>query len=119
MIATEMLKEQRLRKLPVNLKTMVDVLVSYHSTSEERLLFLRCLPVQVLPSIQSELPDIRDLAFNCLGLACLHDVSLARNHLLLFLQVCLLLHKEQCFANSFANEVGYQKNSTGDTFSFS
>ena len=27
MIATEMLKEQKLRKLPVNLKTMVDVLV--------------------------------------------------------------------------------------------
>ncbi|CAI8041284.1 Condensin complex subunit 3 [Geodia barretti] len=73
MIATEMLKEQRLRKLPVNLKTMVDVLV--------------------LPSIQSELPDIRDLAFCCLGLACLHDVSLARNHLLLFLQVSQVDHE--------------------------
>ncbi|CAI8036851.1 Condensin complex subunit 3 [Geodia barretti] len=73
MIATEMLKEQRLRKLPVNIKTMVDVLV--------------------LPSIQSELPDIRDLAFCCLGLACLHDVSLARNHLLLFLQVSQVDHE--------------------------
>ena len=31
MIATEMLKEQRLRKLPVNLKTMVDVLVSIYT----------------------------------------------------------------------------------------
>ena len=44
-------------------------------------------PLQLLPSIQNELPDIRDMALNCLGLACLLDISLARNHILLFLQV--------------------------------
>ena len=29
-VATEMLKELKLRRLPVNLKTMIDVLVSVH-----------------------------------------------------------------------------------------
>ena len=86
MIATEMLKELKLKKLPVNLQTMVDVLVSVVYL-ELPLCILPSLFLQVLPSIQSELPDIRDLAICCLGLACLHDISLARNHLLLFLQV--------------------------------
>jgi hypothetical protein len=68
-----MLKHLQLRRLPVTLKTMVDLLL--------------------LPSIQNELPDIRDMALNCLGLACLLDISLARNHILLFLQVSQVDHE--------------------------
>ena len=37
--------------------------------------------------MQNEDPFVRDLAFNCLGLACIVDVSLAQKYLLLFLQV--------------------------------
>ena len=42
---------------------------------------------QVLPCVQNEDPFVRDLAFNCLGLAAILDVSLAQKYLLLFLQV--------------------------------
>lgn len=37
--------------------------------------------------MQNEDPFVRDLAFNCLGLAAILDVSLAQKYLLLFLQV--------------------------------
>ena len=40
--------------------------------------------------MQNEDPFVRDLAFNCLGLACIVDVSLAQKYLLLFLQVLLV-----------------------------
>ena len=43
--------------------------------------------LQLLPCVQNENPYVRDMALHCLGLACLLDISTARNHLLLFLQV--------------------------------
>ena len=45
--------------------------------------------LQLLPCVQNENPFVRDMALHCLGLACLLDISNARNHLLLFLQVCV------------------------------
>ena len=42
--------------------------------------------LQLLPCIQNENPCVRDLALSALGLACLLDVSLARSHILLFVQ---------------------------------
>ena len=44
-------------------------------------------PPQLLVGIQNESPYVRDMAVLCLGLACLLDVSVARKHLLLFIQV--------------------------------
>ena len=91
-MATEMLKQLQLRKLPVTLKTMVDLLVNMRHCEVYVVVLTPSLPspsfpLQLLPSIQNECPDIRDMALNCLGLACLLDISLARNHILLFLQV--------------------------------
>ena len=51
MIASEILKEQKLRKLPVNLKTMVDILVCIHLYT---LHHLSAFPLAVGSSVDSE-----------------------------------------------------------------
>ena len=93
----ELLKELHARKLNPTLRTLVDALVSFivcimiltynythtHTHTHDAI----CVPFQLLPCIQNENPYVRDMALFCLGLACLLDINIARNNILLFLQV--------------------------------
>ena len=45
----------------------------------------------MLPGIQNEEPAIRSVALKALGMCCQISSSAARDHLLLFLQVCLIV----------------------------
>lgn len=44
---------------------------------------------QVLPSIANAHPAVRNMAVVCLGTCTLHSKELAKNHMVLLLQVCL------------------------------
>uniref|UniRef100_A0A1X7SQ01 Nuclear condensin complex subunit 3 C-terminal domain-containing protein n=1 Tax=Amphimedon queenslandica TaxID=400682 RepID=A0A1X7SQ01_AMPQE len=72
-VAGELFRDLRITKLTPPLMTLVESLL--------------------LPCIQNENPYVRDMSVFSLGLACLLDVSLARRHILLFIQVIQVDHE--------------------------